>query len=108
MDEELEELKRKKFAELQQRQSEQIKEQQQLQAQIEELETLVKQFLTREALQRYGNLKMAHQEKAVRVLAILGQLIQQGKITTQIDDLQFKNILKKLEPPKKNFNITIK
>jgi programmed cell death protein 5 len=59
-------------------------------------------------LERYGNLKVAHTEKAIRVLAALGQLIQAGQIKSQITDKQFKEILKRLEPEKKDFKITRK
>jgi len=106
---ELDEIKKRKLMELQNQQEEslqnQAQEQQQLQAQIEQLETLVKQFLSKEALQRYGNLKAAHQEKAVQLLVILGQAIQQGQIKEKITDEKLKEILKQLQPEKKEFNI---
>ena len=101
---ELEELKRKKLAELQQGQQEEMQEQQQLQQQIEQLEMIVRQVLTKEALARYGNVKAAHPEKAVQLVVALAQMIQQGKIQ-QINDSQLKEILKKLTPEKKEFNI---
>ena len=106
---ELEELKKKKLQELQQKQQEslqnQAQEQAQLQQQIEQLEAAVKQFFTKEALQRYGNLKAAHPEKAVQVLVVLGQLMQSGKITSKITDDQLKELLKQIEPKKKDFTI---
>jgi len=106
---ELEELKKKRLEELQKQQEEslqqQAQEQQQLQSQIEQLETLVKQYLSKEALQRYGNLKTAHQEKAVQLLVILGQAIQQGQIKEKITDEKLKEILKQLQPEKKEFKI---
>jgi len=105
---ELEELKRKKLEELKNQQEaalqEQAEEQAQLEQQIEQLEMMVKQVFTKEALSRYGNIKAAHPEKAVQVLVVLGQLIQQGKIK-QINDAQLKEILKKLTPEKKDFKI---
>lgn len=105
---ELEEIKKRKLIELQKQQEEfqrQSEEQEQLQAQLEQLEALVKNFLSKEALQRYGNLKAAHQEKAVQLLVILGQAIQQGRISEKISDEQLKNILKQLQPEKKEFRI---
>ena len=86
----------------------QLEEQQQLQQQIEQLETVVKQFLTKEALERFGNLKAAHKEKAIQLLAILGQAIQQGQIKEKINDDQLKELLKKMQPEKKDFKITHK
>jgi programmed cell death protein 5 len=105
----IEELKRKKIQELQQKQQEslqnQAQEQAQLQQQIQQLEHVVRQHFTKEALQRYGNLKAAHPEKAVKVLVVLGQLIQSGKITEKINDNQLKELLKQIEPKKQDFNI---
>ena len=41
----------------------QSQEQQQVQAQIEQLEVMIKQFLSKEALQRYGNQKLLTRKK---------------------------------------------
>ena len=60
---ELEALRNKRLEELQAQQNQQVNEQMQLAQQIDSLENLVKPKLTREALQRYGNLKSAHPEK---------------------------------------------
>ena len=105
MTDELDEIRKRKLAQLQAKQNQAIQEQEQLKEQITQLEALVKQFLTKDALTRYGNLKIAHQEKAIRVLAILGQMIQNNQIKSQITDSQFKEILKRLEPEKKQFKI---
>ncbi|MFH1682541.1 MAG: DNA-binding protein [Candidatus Woesearchaeota archaeon] len=101
----LEEIKKRKLMELQQQEGLQKQAEEQIQAQIEELENLVRQFLTKDALQRYGNLKIAHTEKAIRVLTILGQMIQTGQLKKQLNDTQFKEILKRIEPKKKEFKI---
>jgi programmed cell death protein 5 len=104
----LEELKKRKIAEIQKQQealNQQSNEHQQLQAQVEQLEAGVKQYLSKEALERYGNLKSAHQEMAVQLLVILGQAIQQGQIKEKISDEQLKTVLKQLQPKKKEFNI---
>ena len=103
-DNSLEELKRRRLEELQRAQQSQINETAKLQQQIEQIESFVKQAFTKEALERYGNLKTAHPEKAVQILAILGQAIQQGKIE-KIDDTQLKEILLKITPEKKEFKI---
>ena len=104
----LEGIKRKKLEELkrQYRKSvkNQLEEQAQLQQQIEQLEAVVRQIFTKEALQRYGNIKIAHPEKAVQLLVVLGQAMQQGQLQ-QIDDNQLKEILKQLTPEKKEFKL---
>ena len=108
----LEELKRRRMEELQQQMSEQqtenLKEQIQLQKQVALLESMAKQNMTKEAISRYGNLKAAHPEKAIQLIAIIAQAIQQGQITEQITDEKLKNLLIQLEPPKKEFKITKK
>ncbi len=106
---EIERIKLKKLKELQARQQEQLQnqlqEELQLQQQIQQLEEIVKQFLTKEALQRYGNLKTAHPEKSLQILVILSQLIQQGRIKKKIDDNILKEVLKQITPEKKEFKI---
>ena len=105
---ELEQIRRKKLAQLQRSQQEklqqQVQEEFQLQQQIEQLELMVKQALTKEALQRYGNLKAAHPEKAMQLLVVLAQAMQQGQIN-QVDDKTLKQVLIKLIPEKKEFKI---
>lgn len=108
----IEELKRRRMEELQQQalaqQTETLREQIQLQKQVALLESIVKQKMTKEAISRYGNLKSAHPEKAIQIIAILAQAIQQGQITEQITDEKFKSILKQLTPEKQDFKITKK
>ncbi len=72
--------------------------------QIEQLESIVKPVLTKQALERYGNLKTAHPEKAVQLLFVLGQAIQSGR-TDSIDDEQLKSILIRMAPEKKEFRM---
>ncbi len=102
---ELERIKQEKLEELQANQQEQLQEELQLQQQVQQLEAVVKQFLTKEALQRYGNLKAAHTKKAIQLLVVLSQLIQQGKIKDKIDDNLLKEVLMEITPKKKNFKI---
>jgi len=100
----LEEIKRKKLEELQRAKQAQIQEEARLQQQVEQLEAFVKQAFTKDALERYGNLKTAHPDKAMQLLVILGQAIQKGQIN-QVNDSQLKEILMKLTPDKKEFKI---
>lgn len=103
----IEEIKRKKLEELQRMQQEalqgELQEQAQMQQQINMLENMVKPILTKQALERYGRLKIAHTEKAVQLLVVLVQLMQQG--TNSIDDNQLKDVLTKITPAKKEFRI---
>ncbi|MBS3144532.1 hypothetical protein J4208_03015 [Candidatus Woesearchaeota archaeon] len=87
---------------------EDIQKQIEFQKQIQVLETTVKQYLTKEAITRYGNIKAAHQQKAIQIITILAQLIQSGQITEKIDDAQFKEILLKMQEPQQKTKITWK
>lgn len=105
----LDEIRKKKLEELMQLQQGKLQqhaqEQAQIQHQIEQMENIVRQFLTKEALARYGNLKAAHQEKALQLLIILFQAIQKGQVQDKIDDLMLKRILGQLTPKKKDIKI---
>ena len=81
-----------------------MEEQEQMQQQIQQLEIIVKQALTKEALERYGNLKAAFHDRAVQLLVILAQALQSGQIT-KIDDNTLKEILKKISHEKKDIKI---
>jgi len=102
---ELEEIKKRRLMELQEQQQGALQENQHLQSQLEQLETFVKQFLSKEALQRYGNIKAANKDKAVQLLVILGQAIEQGQIKEKLSDKALKDLLKQLQPEKKEFKI---
>lgn len=105
----LDEIKRKKLEELmqmQQQKSQQSDEQSQIQQKIEQMEAVVKQFFTKEALARYGNLKAAQQEKAMQVLVVLFQAIQKGQVQGKIEDSLLKKILEQLTTKKKEFRIS--
>ena len=104
----LQEIKKRKLQELKRRQlgqiQQQAQEEEQLQQQIQQIEMIVKQALTKDALERYGNLKVAYPDKAVQLLVILANAIQSGQISS-IDDNTLKEVLKKLSPRKKEFKI---
>src|SRR3989344_8167021 len=99
---ELDELKRVKMEELQKQLQNQQEEEEQLQQQINQIEAIVKTKLTKDALSRIGNIKAAHPEKYIQLLAVLGQLIAKVNV---IDDKLLKDILVKLEPKKHQFNV---
>ena len=101
---ELEEIRKRKMEGLKKKQLNQMQEEQQMQQQVQQLEEIVKQVLTKEALERYGNLKTAYPDRAVQLIVILAQAIQSGQIT-KVDDDMLKEILKKLTPKKKEFKI---
>ena len=83
----------------------QASEEAQLQRQIEQMEAVVKQFLSRDALLRYGNVKAAHSEKALQTLVVLFQAIQKGQLKEKIDDKTFKKVLEQLTPKRRDIKI---
>lgn len=97
---ELEELRKAKL--------EQYKEQSMMQQQIAQLEAIARNCLDGDAVERYNNLKIAHEELAVQALMVIAQLSQAGQLKGMITDQQFKEILLKLNPQKRDFNITRK
>jgi programmed cell death protein 5 len=101
----LDEIRKKKLEELMRAQQAQSEQQAQMQQQVEQIESVVRQFFTKDALARYGNLKAAHQEKALQLLVILFQAIQKGQVSGKIDDATLRKILEQLTPKKKDIKI---
>ena len=80
-------------------------QEQELLAQIQEAEKLAKQFMTPQAIQRYGNLKLTHQTLAIKSILIISKAIQTGQLKQKIDDQSYKKILIQIQEPKKNYKI---
>ena len=105
----LEELRKKRMEELmraqQQNAGREQNEQAKISQQIEMMEETVRQFLSKEALVRYGTLKTAHQEKALQLLIVLFSAIQKGQAPKHIDDNMLKQLLEQLTPKKRETTI---
>ena len=97
---ELEQLRQRKLSEIQ---SQQV-EAQKIDAQITQAENLVRQIMTKEALSRWGNIKLAHPDVTTNALTIILQGISAGKLR-RIDDSTLKEILKSISGHKHNINI---
>jgi len=104
-EDELEELRKRRLLEMQQRM---LQEQQETEAQ-KRLETqkqaLMRRILSPEARQRLTNLKMVKPEFASQLELQLIQVAQQGKVSVPISDEQLKEILRKLQPDRKEIRI---
>jgi len=103
--EELEEIRRRRLLELQQRLAE---EQQQVQARQRletQKQTLLRRILTPEARQRLTNLKMVRPEFAAQLELQLIQIAQQGKMNLPVTDEQLKEILRRLQPSRREIKI---
>ncbi len=64
-----------------------------LKKQIEILENIARKYLSKEALGRYGNLKSAHPDIALKAIVGVAQAVQSGQIKGMITDEKFKEIL---------------
>ena len=102
----LDSIRERKLEEMIERQQEQTQKEK-INAQIQQMDALVKNYLTKDALERYGNIKVAYPEKAMQLMAILGQLIQQGHLKDKLTDAQLKDILKQITE-KRDIKITRK
>jgi len=60
------------------------------------IENVAKSKMSKEAISRYGNLKIAHPEKAVKAISFIAQAVQEGQIQEMITDRQFKELLVRL------------
>lgn len=107
MNNDIDEVRRKKLADLQKKylaqQKRELQQQIRLQQQIELLESIAKQFMTKEAISRYGNLKAAHPDKAIQAIAIIAQAVESGQLKEKLDDESFKKLLQELTPEKREF-----
>ena len=89
---------------IQQQRMQQMQQERQLMQQVQQLETLVKSKMTKEAVQRYGNIRAANPELSIQVLAMFGQLLQTGKVDV-IDEQKIKEIMFTITQQKKEFNL---
>ena len=109
-DPELEELRRKRQAEVQ-KQIADKEQQDEAKAQYEtQRQRILITLLTDEARTRLNNIKMANPDFATSLENQLIQLSQSGRIRTKITDDQLKNMLRQIQDrsPSKDIHITRK
>jgi programmed cell death protein 5 len=104
-DDELEELRRRKMAELQRQQTQQAMMQEQAQRMEAERQAVLRQILTPEARERLGTVRMAYPDVAQAVEEQLIRLAQMGRIDRPIDENTLRQILRKVSPQKRDINI---
>jgi programmed cell death protein 5 len=104
-DTELDELRRRKMAELQRQQQQQVAVDEQRRQIEEQRAALMRRILTPEARDRMGNLRVAYPDLARAVEDQLIRLIQAGQITEAVDDATLKEILRRVAPHKREINI---
>ncbi len=107
-DEELEAIRQRKFAQMQEQQAaSQAQEEQQATLEAQK-QTILRQILTEEARQRLANVKLVRPQVAEAVELRLIQIAQQGGVKEKINDEQLKDILRKIQGQKRETKVEIR
>ena len=108
MDEDLENLKKKRLQELQQQMSMQgaMDDQQDQQKELEDQKKMIlRTILTDSARERLGRIKIARPEVVESIENQLITLAQSGKLKNKINDEQLRMLLSRIIPKKKDITI---
>ena len=82
-----------------------LNEEIELQKRVLALEEKVRPFLSKDAIARYGNIRVSHPDIAIQLLVILSRAIDAGKLRGEITGEQLKALLQQIIPQKKEFKI---
>ncbi|MEM1506690.1 MAG: DNA-binding protein [Candidatus Bathyarchaeia archaeon] len=102
---ELEEIRRRKLMDLQQRMLQEKEEEEARRREEAQRQVILRRILTPEARQRLANLKMVRPDFAAQLEAQLIQIAQQGLVKIPIEDEQLKEILRKLQESRREIRI---
>ena len=108
MDEELENLKKKKLQEMQEQAAyqEQMEQQEEQQQQFEEQKkAILRSILTTDARERLGRIRIARPEMVESIESQLIMLAQSGKLKNKINDEELQLLLKRILPQKRDIKI---
>ena len=104
-DEELEEIRRRRYSDLQRAAMDEQKQSESRKQFEAQKQTVLKQILTPEARQRLTNIRMVKPEFADQIEVQLIQLAQSGRIKVPISDEQLKEALARLQSSRKEIRI---
>ena len=108
MDDELENLKKKRLQELQQQAAlqENLEDEEFKRQQFEEQKkSVLRGILTNDARQRLGRIKVARPDVVEAIENQLIMLAQSGQLKEKINDAQLRALLKKIMPKKRDIKI---
>jgi DNA-binding TFAR19-related protein (PDSD5 family) len=72
---------------------------------IQHIEDTVKQYLDKNALLRYGNIRTVNPQKAFQIASLLYSFIEAKQLREKLSDEEFKNLLRNINE-NKTFKIT--
>lgn len=104
-DPELEAIRQRRMAEMQQQVQNQAAQQEQAQRLEAQKQGVLRQILTSEARDRLANIRLANPQMAESVENQLIQLAQSGRLRGVIDDAMLKNILVQVSPQRREITI---
>lgn len=104
-DEELEEIRRRKYEQMLQAQAGAAAEEEKRRELEEVKRNILRQILSSEARERLNTIRMAKPEVAEQLENQLIALAQTGRIKSMITDAQFKEILRQIMPKKREISI---
>lgn len=107
-DEELEMIRQRKLAEIQEQQAASQAQEEQRAALEAQKQSILRQILTEEARQRLSNVKLVRPQIAEAVELRLIQIAQQGGVREKISDEQLKEILRKIQGQKRETKVDIR
>jgi programmed cell death protein 5 len=105
MDEELEELKKRKLRELQQQAAYQDEQELQKKQFEEQKKRILRKLLTSDARERLGRIRIARPDVSESIETQLIILAQNGQIKNKINDEQLQMLLKRIMPKKRDIKI---
>ena len=106
-DEELEAIRQRKLAQIQDQETARAQEEQRAALDAQK-QAILRQILNEEARQRLTNVKLVRPQLAEAVELRLIQLAQQGAIKEKLNDNQLKHILRKIQGQKRDTKVDVR